>query len=96
MKKERFGVETEPYKLFRKKRVYNVCRGRVPSRPENFILLQLFFLWKKLYVAKKGSVSNCLKAAHKIGAYDRFCIWKNLLWRNICGKIWKKAFRKGE
>ncbi len=37
MKKERFGVETEPYKLYYK---YNICRGRVPSRSEKIILLQ--------------------------------------------------------
>ena len=43
MKKERFGVETEPYKLYRKKRVHNIRRGQVPSCPENFILLRPLF-----------------------------------------------------
>jgi len=41
--KKRFSVETEPYKLYHPKRVHNICRGRVPSRPKNFFLLQPLF-----------------------------------------------------
>ena len=45
MKKERFGVETKPYKLCHKKQVNNICRGRVPSRKFHFATAPLFLIF---------------------------------------------------
>jgi len=40
MKKNGSAWKPNPTNCVTKNEIHNICRGRVPSRPENFILLQ--------------------------------------------------------